>query len=223
MLIYDMASSSITHLIRRQDIITTLPSHLHFFPSLSVNLEARTLHSKCHTRSAKRWEESFIIQGGQHGNQIGAKFWELVSTEHTLHFKRRVWTCARCSKLWKTCVSCQFWWTWSQGPWIVSSMVHMAIPSGQTDNLILGQFSKTADVAMSYPCPCPCFLAIDRSCIFILLILCNQIIHVALCLSKTPSHPSLPQYTTAKKNLPLKHGRIHGIYWSYPYFIFQIK
>ena len=82
-------------------------------------------------------------------------------------------------------------------------MVHMAISSGQTDNLILGQFSKTADVAMSYPCPCPCFLAIDRSCIFILLILCNQIIHVAPCLSKTPSHPSLPQYTTAKKTFLL--------------------
>lgn len=98
----------------------------------------------------------------------------------------------------------------------------MALSSGQTDHLIFGQFSKTADVAVSYPCPWPCFLATDRSCIFILLILWNQIIHVALCLGKIPSHPSLPQYT-AKKNLPLKHGRIDGVYWSYAYYIFQIK
>ena len=72
-----------------------------FFPSLPANLGCANTSFKVSYLFCQKWEKSFNIQGGQHGNQIGAKFWELVSTEHTLHFKRcgRVLGVANCGRL----------------------------------------------------------------------------------------------------------------------------
>merc|ERR1712080_219440 len=88
------------------------------------------------------------LQAGQCGNQIGAKFWEIISDEHGIDptgaysgtsdlqmerievYYNEGWDSPPSLKLggrsWCLGGSLYrgpYWWTWSQGPWIVSGPV----------------------------------------------------------------------------------------------------
>merc|ERR1712134_38864 len=49
---------------------------------LSPVLSRSLLPSKAPSRSSSAMREIVHVQGGQCGNQIGAKFWEVISDEH---------------------------------------------------------------------------------------------------------------------------------------------
>merc|ERR1711976_1028840 len=82
------------------------------------------------------------IQAGQCGNQIGAKFWEVISDEHGL--TPLVPTMVTLTSSWRGSMSTTMrpqvanmcpvpsWWTWSLVPWTLSVLVLLARSSDQT-------------------------------------------------------------------------------------------
>merc|ERR1712062_852369 len=87
------------------------------------------------------------IQAGQCGNQIGAKFWEIISDEHgidptgTYHGDSDLLWRGSTSTTTRppggsTCLG-PCWWTWSPAPWTASGADHSDRSSGLTTSCLV--------------------------------------------------------------------------------------
>merc|ERR1711955_130598 len=98
---------------------------------LTALLRGSTHRANTHKHFIMR--EIVHLQAGQCGNQIGAKFWEIISDEHGIDPNGAY---NGTSELQMERIEVYYneamglspgpsWWTWSLGPWIVSDLVLM--------------------------------------------------------------------------------------------------